>query len=385
MLESRWVRWVGPGVVALGATGWLATATLTAGQSAWTPPACATDSGGPAAAAATTPVALADLRLDPWYRIDPTLDRDGALQGQRLSLGTDGDRASRFIDLPAESFAAGPFGRLVLVGSDDDATSRLAAIDVVGECSFALAEESAVIRRATIDASGKTIYEMRVDRATRADLGIWARPVDGSGPATRVLEPIRPDDRFGRTFSTELSWDLDGDRLAVQSCGEAACRIRVFDPAGGPTRTLADPDLGTVVGLDGEDLVAYAACPGLPCPIFGIDVRTGSRQTLTDVAAASALIATADGPRLVHEVLGEAGVSLRSVALDGTAAVDLGRLSDGLRLHAIPPVAEAATSVPSGWVLVTPDGRLLPNGPSAQTQLRHVPDGASVQLEEASR
>jgi hypothetical protein len=150
-------------------------------------------------------------------------------------------------------------------------------------------------------------------------------------------------------------------------------------------RTLADPDLGTVVGLDGDELVVFAACPGMPCPIFGIDVRTGSRQTLADAAAASALVTTADGPRLVHEVLGETGVSLRSVALDGATAADLGRLSNGLRLHAGPSIAGAATSVPSGWVLVTPDGRLAPSGPSAQTQLRHVPDGASVQLEEASR
>jgi hypothetical protein len=383
VLESRWVRWVGPGVVALGTAGWLATATLGAGQT-WVPPACATD-GGPAAAAAATPIALSDLGRTPWYRIDPALDRDGALEGQRLALGTDGDRGSRFLDLPAESFAAGPFGRVVLVGSDDGVTSRLAAIDVVAGCSFDLAEESAVVRRATIDAAGQTLYEMRVDRTTRADLGIWARPLDGSGAAARVLDPIRQDDRFGRTFTTELSWDLAGERLAVQSCGEAACRTRVLDPAGGPIQAIADPDLGPLVGVDRDELVAYAACPGLPCPIFGIDLRTGSRQVLADAAAASAVIATTDGPRLVHEVLAETGVSLRSVGLDGSAATVVGRLSDGLRLQSIPPIAGAATSVPSGWVLVTPEGRLLPSGPSAETQLRHVPDGAAVQLEEATR
>jgi hypothetical protein len=338
-----------------------------------------------AAAQSVDPVALGDLRLEPWYRIDPQLDRDGALQGQRVAVGIDGDRSSRFLVLPAESFAAGPFGRLVLVGSDDGTTSRLAAVDVLGACSVALAEESAVIRRATIDPAGQTVYEMRVDRATRADLGIWSRPLDRTGPAVRVLEPIEADDRFGPTFTTEFSWELEGRRLAVQSCGAAACRVRVIDPAGSRTRAVAEPDLGTLVALAGDQLVVYAACPGLPCPILGVDLRSGHRQILAEAAAGSVVIGTPDGPRLVHEVLGPSGVGLRSVALDGSSSDDVGSMPDGLRLQTIPAIADTATRVPTGWVLVTPEGRLSSSGPNAQAQLRHVPDGATIQLEEASR
>ncbi len=385
MLRSRWVRWVGPGVMALGALGSLATSTVGAGPQPLVPRQCGADRGPAAGARSVDLVALGDLRLAAWYRLDPTLDRAGVLQGQRLAVGTDGDRTSRFMDLPAESFAAGPFGRLVLVGSDDGATSRLAAIDVTGGCTFRLAEESAVIRRATIDPAGATIYETRVDRTTRVDLGVWSRPVDGSAPAVQVMGPIGEDERFGPTFTTEFSWGVSGDRLAVQSCGEAACRVRVIDPAGGDPRTVAEADLGTLVALDGDEIVAYAACPGLPCPILAVNVRDGGRRVLADAAAASVVVETPDGPRLVHEVLDEAGVALRSVALDGSAAGDLGRLPDGLRLQPIPAMAGAATRVPSGWVLVTPDGRLPSSGPSAQTQLRHVPDGASVQLEEVAR
>ena len=386
MLESRWIRWVGPGVIALGALGSVATATRGAAPAQWTPPPCGVDSGGPTAAAQSAePVVLPDLHAEPWYRIDPRLDRDGALLGQRVALGVDGDRASRFLDLPPESFAAGPFGRLVVVGSDDGSVSRLAAIDIAGGCAFALAEEPAVIRRATIDPAGQTVYEMRVDRATRADLGIWSRPLDGSGPAVQVLEPIAADDRFGPTYTTELTWELGGRRLAVQSCGEAACRIRVIDPAGPRSRTLAETDLGTLVALAGNELVVYEACPGLPCPILGIDIRTGRRQTLADAAAGSLVIGTPDGPRLVHEVLESSGVGLRSVALDGSSSRDLGSMADGLRLQAIPAIADAATRVPAAWVLVTPDGRLSTGGPEARTQLRHIPDGTAIQLEEASR
>lgn len=385
MKDSRWLRWIGPGVIALGAVGAIASTAIGAGQRPWTPRACGDESGRVAAARSAEPVSLGDLRLEAWFRLDPRLDRAGALQGQRLALGLDGDRSSRIMDLPPESFAAGPFGRIVLVGADDGSTSRLEAVDVAGECLWAVAQESAVIRRATIDPVGETIYEMRVDRATRADLGIWARPMDGSLPAVRVLEPIGADERFGRTFTTEFTWDLSGGRLAIQSCGEAACRTRVIDPTGGTLRAVAEPDLGTLVGLDGDLLLTYAACPGFPCPIIATDLTSGARSIAADAAAVAVMIATPDGPRLVHEVFDESGVALRAVTLDGSSASDLGRLADGLRLHASTSASEAATRVPSGWVLLSPDGRLPDSGPNAQIQLRHVPDGTAVQLDEVAR
>lgn len=385
-MESRWLRWIGPGVIALGAVGSIASTASGAGQRPWTPRACGDEPGDRAAAARwTEPIGLGDLRLQPWFRLDPQLDRGGALQGQRLALGTNGDRASQVMDLPPESFAAGPFGRVVLVGSDDGTRSRLDVLDVAGTCSSAVADESAVIRRGTIDPAGETIYEMRVDRVTRADLGIWARPLDASLPAVRVLEPIGADERFGRTYTTEFAWDLSGRRLAVQSCAETACRTRIIDPAGSSPRIVAQPDLGTLVGLEGEVLVSYAACPGLPCPIIAVDLETGARDVLADAGGVAVVLATADGPRLVHEVVGESGIELRSVSIDGSSATDLGQLTDGLRLHASASVAEAATRVPDGWVLLGPDGRLPDSGPNAQTQLRHVPDGTTVQLEEVAR
>ena len=385
MLESRWVRWVGPGVIAVAAVGSLATLASGASPAPWTPSRCATGGDRVAAARTTDPARPDQLRLAPWYRVDPRLDRSGTLAGQRLSLGTDGARASHFVDLPAESFAAGPFGRLILVGRDDGVTSTLAAIDAAAGCAIALTTEPSVIRRATIDPGGTTVYEMRVDRATRADLGIWSAPLDGTRPAVQVLGPIEPDDRFGPTFSTEFAWDASNAHLAVQSCGESFCRVRVLDPASGAATTVDDPDLGSMVGLDRDRLVAYEACPGLPCPIVAIDVPTGERQVLADAASVAVVVATADGARLVHEVLDASGIGLRSVALDGSASADLGRLADGLRLQPDARLAEAATRVPTGFVLVTPEGRIGAGGPGQQTLLRHVPDGASVQLQEAIR
>lgn len=385
-METRWLRWVGPGLVALLAVGAIASTAIGAGQRPWTARACDDD---PVALAeilrSDGPAVVGDLGSESWFRMDPRLDRAGALQGQRLALGIDGGRSSWLMDLPAESFAAGPFGGVVLIGTDDGVTSQLELADVAGECSWHVAGESDVVRRATVDPTGTTIYEMRVDRATRADLGIWARPVGGSTAAARVLEPIAADERFGRTFATELTWELSGSRLVVQSCGEAACRTRVFDPVTRSVDTVAEEDLGVLVGFAGDALVTYAACPGFPCSIVATDVTTGKRSVLADAGVAAVLVTTADGPRLVHEQIEGAGTSLRSVALDGTATRNVGPVPAGVNLHVLDGSVAAGTRIPPGWVLLSPGGRLPADGPDARSQLRHVPDGEAVQLQEVVR
>ncbi len=97
------------------------------------------------------------------------------------------------------------------------------------------------------------------------------------------------------------------------------------------------------------------------------------------------VVATPDGPRLVHESFDASGIALRAVAFDGSSAIDLGRLPGNVRLHAGSSAAEAATQVPSSWVLLSPDARLPVNGPAGAALLRHVPDGATVQLGEVVR
>jgi hypothetical protein len=386
MVESRWLRWIGPGVVALGAVGFIASATLGAGGRPWSPGAC---SGPPSARveAARDPGAadLSALQGTPWFRLDPMLDGDGSLRGQRLTMGLDGTRTLRDLELPPESFAAGPYGRVILAGSDDGATSRLQAIDIARDCAWTLGQEGEVIRRATIDPAGAVIYEARVDRASRADLGIWQRAVDGSTAARLVLPPLAADDRFGRTFSTEFTWDVSGDRLAVQSCGESACRMRVVAPRGGPTMTLEALDLGLLLGIDGDRAVTYESCRGLPCPIVAANLQSGERQVLAPAGGLAVVVPTTNGARLIHEIGASTGRGLRSVALDGGSSTDLGAVPDGLRLHASAVQADAATRLPAGWVLLAPDGRLSADLVSARPQLRHVPDGSTVPFDEALR
>lgn len=386
MVEARWLRWFGPGAVALGALALIASTTIGAAGRPWVQAPCV---GPPAERVAAArdpgPTSLADLKGTPWFRLDPVLDGEGALSGQRLALGIEGQRILRTIDLAAESFAAGPFGRLVLAGTDDGSTSRLQAIDVEAGCAWALAEDASVIRRATIDPTGAFVYEMRVDRASRADLGVWRWSTDGATPAVRVLGPIPDDGRFGRTFSTEFSWDVSGDRLAVQSCGEAACRTRLVSLRGDPVVMLDEPDLGPLVGVDGDVVVTYEACRGLPCPIVSTDLRSGDRRVLASAGGSAVVVPSREGSRIVHEVGAADESGLRTIGLDGSGATDLGNLPTGLRLEPSAVQAAAATRLPAGWVLLAPDGRIPIDAPDDRSQLRHVPDGSTVTLEEALR
>ena len=386
MKESRRLRWVGPGLIALAVAGSIASVTAGAATRAWVTQACTENPNvGKPEARWREPIDLAEVALQPWYRLDARLDKEGALEGQRLSFGLDGDRSSRFIDLPPESFGAGPFGSTVLIGADDGSVSRLQLLDVARGCATPLAIENAVIRRATVDPTGNTVYEMRVDRFTRADLGIWARPIDGSSPAVPVIEPIAPDERFGPTFATEFAWDEDRRQLVVQSCGELACRTRILGQGTNDLRLVADPGLASMIGLDGTSLISYAACPGLPCAVLAADIETGLQTTLTEASFGAVLSREGGVVRLVHEAPAATGIELRVVSLAGGTPVDLGPVADGLRLQPTPNRTGDATRIPDGLVLLSPDGRLPAAGPRGQVELRQITDGASVQLDEVTR
>jgi hypothetical protein len=379
MVESRWFRRIAPGVVALVAVGVVASTTLGAGDPPWSPASCA----GPGLVDAVrrpAPAGIADLRYEPWYRMDPVLDRGGSLRAQRLIVGVGGDRTGGATELPGEAFVAGPFGRVVLVGMDDGATSRLVAYDAAGDCAWSLATEADVIRRATLEPATATVYETRVARAGRADLGIWRRRLDGSAPE-RVLAPLPADTRFGPTFSTEFTWDPTGAQLAVQSCGEFACRTRFVVGSTAASEPAADPEAGLLVGIDGGRLIQYEACRGFPCPIVATDRATGTKRVLEPLAGRVALVAGPDGPRLVVE---DSGGQLRVVRLDGGDATGLGSKPDGLDLVGPAPIAASAMRVPPGWILLGPDGRLPDDRTTLRPQLRRIQDGITVQLDEVA-
>ena len=371
MVESRWFRRAGPAVAALGGIALIATTTVGAPGRAWTPEACA---GVPRIGAPASGT---------WYRMDPVLDA-GTRTGQRLVLGQAGERSTRALDLDAESFAAGPFGGTTLVGTDDGRRSRLSLVDAARGCAWPLVASTDVIRTATLAADGATLYEFRVDRKTRADLGVWRRALDGSTAPSRVLPPIATDARFGPTWITDFAWSEDGRSLAVQSCGEIACRVRIFEPHGGGVRLVADPGLGDLVGLDGDRLVAHGACRGLPCPLVSVEVVSGSTLMLDPAAGQAVLSRDSDGRMVVVHEAGAGGDHLRLVGFDGRGSRLLDGDPEGRRLVARPARSGGGAEHAPGWLLFGPDGRLPIDG-SLRPVLRHVPDGRTVHLDEVSR
>jgi Cu-processing system permease protein len=148
---------------------------------------------------------------------------------------------------------------------------------------------------------------------------------------------------------------------------------------------LDEPDLGLLVGVDGDRIVTHAACRGFPCPIVVTDVRSGARRALLDDADGAVLVATPEGPRLVSEQRTATGRRLAARPLEDGGSIDLGPLPADLRLEATPVAAGAATTLPPGWVQLTPDGRIPADRTAPRPILRHLPDGLTVPFDEAAR
>jgi len=337
MESTRWLK-VAPLALAVvaGAVGIGRPMVGAAGDPPWEPPPCPTgeDAGPPGAPA--------------WYRLDPVLDRQGALASVRLTVGTAG-APSRWIALAPESFASGPVGGLVLAGSDDGSASHLRLLDPGRGCASAMADEAAVIRSAVLARDGRSVYEHRVDRGSRADLGVWRRTLGAEGAAAgtpvRVLPGLPADTVHGRTFTTELLVADDG-RLVVSSCGLGACRDRVLDPSDGTVGRVED--VGPALGVDGGRLIARAVCAGDPCPVLAVELATGHRQVVIESASAASL----DGGTLVYEAAGARVASLELATGRRSGPIDAGGIP--IRRGSL---ASAGGEVPAGSVALAPGGR----------------------------
>ena len=147
-----------------------------------------------------------------------------------------------------------------------------------------------------------------LEPGSRRDLGVWRIALDGR-IAERVLEPVSDATLaaagIDRVWVTDLRLDAAGRRLAVQSCHPDACVTRIVDLATGDFGVLAGEGQGPIVGFSGGQLVTWAACHGLPCPVVAWDIAGGSDRTLALEASGAAL--SGDGRRLVITRSGAAG------------------------------------------------------------------------------
>lgn len=366
-METRWARRLGPGIAAMAAVAAIASTTAGAPPPIWDPPDC---QGLPSVRPRTGAA---------WFRLDPELAA-GTLVGQVLTIGN-AERATEWrMDLDAESFAGEPRGGTVLIGTDDGRASRVSLIDVEDGCRWSVGTSRDVVRSARSTPDDTALIEHRVDRRTRADLGIWRRPFDGGAP-TRLLPAISVDDRFGPTWTTELGWSEDGDRLVVTSCGEVACRFRIVPTTGGPVTSIADPSLGSFVGMADDRLIVRQACRGLPCPLLARGLALDAVVVLDAAAGLAVLSRDADGRSvIVHE----RGTGLVAIRPDGSDARPLAAPPDGLRLIAgIPWSASAAEHAPDRLVF-GPEGR-VPSDGARPAILRSVDSTESLPLGEVLR
>jgi hypothetical protein len=326
------------GVSALGGSPLLA-----AGARPWTPVACVDGGAPPGGTSGSTSDST-------WYRLDPTLDASGTLRGQRLLTGADGVQ-TRALTLAPEAFASGPVGGRVISGSDDGLASVLRAIDPARGCATRIGRErEVVVRSAIATPDGRALYEHRVDRATRSDLGVWRRALAGwttVGRARQVLEPLPPDSRYGPVFTTDLRLAADGS-LLVSSCGPRVCRDRVLDALG--IVTITGPT-GPAIGLADGQLVTWAACAGTPCPIVahGPD---GSSAVVED-GALGAVVGGTDGSVLVVDT---GKNSVRSIDLRSGRSVSEG--GGGLQPVGGGSLATSGASSALGEVVLAPHGRV---------------------------
>lgn len=315
-----------------------------------------------------------------WYRLDPKLDAAGGMSGQRLVVGRVGRRGAFELPLGVESFASGPAGGRILAGNDDGRRSTLRILDVGRRCAVVVHEGRDLIRRAVFDRSGAGIVEFRLDRSSRADLGVWSRPLDGSTPR-RILEPLAPSARIGRVFATELSWSTDGQRLVVTSCGEAFCLARILDRSSGRVTTVDNHGIGEVIGFVGDDLVAYGGCHWLPCEIVAMNLRTGRVRDLAPLAGLAAVSVSDAGAVVAFEDFETRGI-VRVVRLDGTALRTL-PLEAGLRLVPAPDRALAGIELPAGVIALAEGSR--PSRSLIPATFMNVANGRRVPAAEVVR
>jgi hypothetical protein len=245
-----------------------------------------------------------------WWRMADRLDGGGALAGRQLTVGRNGG-ATQVIDLGIESAASGPVAGVVVAASDDGRQSRLRLVSAPDGCFVPFATSEEVVRGAILDPSDGSVLAHLVDRETRADLGTWRFTGDElDEPA--LVAPALPAGPVGLVWGTDLRLDPAGRQLAIQSCGEATCLVRVFDlrqPKRAPIVLQDDAGQGSLIGWSGSRLVTWASCPLLPCGVLRWDPASGAHETLHERADGAAV--TADGRYLVVSTNARQGRTLR--------------------------------------------------------------------------
>ena len=339
MVESRWLRWIGPGVVALGAVGAdrvhdARRRARARGRRAPAPDAPATGRGGSRPARGRDRRTARRRRGSGSTRCSTAMARwpGSACRSARRRRG----RADAATLPPSRSRPARSAG-IVLVGADDGARRGSTLLDVARRLRLVARPTSATssgARRST--RPGRDVYEIRVDRADPRRPRDLAPAARRRGRGRRASSPpIAPTARFGRDL-------LDRVHLGRSPVTGSRSSPAARSPAG---RRIARPATAVAVALArrpgsraarrlrrrrGRDL---RGVPRAPLP----DRRDGSRdrrrsRSLDRCGRAAASQPPTHGPR-ARGPRGDRAVTARIVALDGhgDGRRDLGPIAAGLR------------------------------------------------------
>lgn len=294
MSGRRWKMWLGPPIALLAIAvvfGRFQAGAEAGGRTTPRPAGVCADKA--------PPVGALRVARGTWWRLADQLDANGALVGRTLYAGRDG--ATRVtLELGAESMASGPVGGFIVVAGDDGRSSEVRLVSALEGCSWLVQRDEAVVRSAILNPSNGTLLAHRVTRETRSDLGTWR--ITGLAPDAvleRVVGPLAGQPDLGPIWATELRLSADARSLAVQSCSDQGCLIRVASldgPPGAPA-LVRGPELGSILGFAGDRLVTWDRCAGLPCSLLAWSPATNGNDLLVEHATAAGL--TADGRYLV--------------------------------------------------------------------------------------
>ena len=253
-------------------------------------------------------------------------------------------------------------------------------------CAWLVDDRRDVIRTATMAPDGATVFETRVDRRTRADLGVWRRALDGSTPAgagpaaDRGGRPVRADLAHRARVERRRRRRWRCSRAARSRAASASSTRTVVACGSSRTRRWA-----TSSGSRDGRLVAHGACRGLPCPLLSMDVASGGHgRPLDELAGQAVLSRDAEGGPSSSTRSGPPATRCASSALDGRDPQLLQGDPDGRRLIAGPGPCRRRGRAPARLDPVRP-GRTPADRRVRRAVLRHVPDGRAVPLGEVSR
>ncbi|HSH21643.1 MAG TPA: hypothetical protein VK992_03370 [Candidatus Caenarcaniphilales bacterium] len=220
------------------------------------------------------------------------VNASGLLTGRRLGFEP---RAGRkvAITLPPESFVSPVVGDVIVYGWHSPTVgSEIRAISVDSGCDLLLLRLPDAVRSALLDRSGGALYVHAVAAADRRDLGVTRHEL-ATGHRDLVVGPLPSSEVFGPTFATELRWSVDGEALAVQSCGMSACRTRVLDVTTGVLSSYEGSGHGALVGVTADRLYVFDRCHWSPCRVLAIDLDSGVASEIAEEAFSASLVTEA--------------------------------------------------------------------------------------------